>query len=226
MLDYCYYNNQKIYQIYSKVMKTKIYFINIKELINLKYLNSLYFYNNKKIQKLKNNHQKKLSIAAAVLTNACSELYSFNVRNIYISETGKPFIYNSPYHLSISHAGNFACCGISKNEIGIDIEKVFSLDYQSIVKYHFSKDEQVFISKISETDRQKIFFDLWVLKESFLKNVGLGLSVPLNSFNFRVLNKKCSLFTVIQRVNKKHYYSELFDFSEESGYSLACCIED
>lgn len=205
-------------------MKIDLFFIDVRELIEIRQADSMYFYNNKKIQKLKNSHQKKLSIAAAVLTNFCSELYSFDVKNIRISETGKPLIDNSSYHLSISHAGNFAVCGVANKTIGVDIEQVVSLNYQTITTNHFTTDEQTFLAENVESNRQALFFDLWVLKESFLKNTGLGLSVPLNTFDFVALNGQRSLFTVNQQINKKRYRSELLDFTDEN-YALACCIE-
>lgn len=160
MFNYFDYKKQKIYQITSSMMKIDLFFIDVRELIEIRQADSMYFYNNKKIQKLKNSHQKKLSIAAAVLTNFCSELYSFDVKNIRISETEKPLIDNSSYHLSISHAGNFAVCGVANKTIGVDIEQVVSLNYQTIAANHFTTDEQTFLAENVESNRQALFFDL------------------------------------------------------------------
>lgn len=100
------------------------------------------------------------------------------------NEYGKPFLKNvNDFHFNISHSENWVVCATSRYEVGIDIEYVKPIDFE-IAKRYFSKDEyrDLMIRKFDQ--RLSFFYDLWTLKESYIKAVGKGLSIPLNSFCF------------------------------------------
>jgi 4'-phosphopantetheinyl transferase len=54
----------------------------------------------------------------------------------------------------------------------------------SVADNFFSKNESDFLNKSPEADRQNLFFDLWTLKEAYIKAKGLGLSIGLDTFSF------------------------------------------
>ena len=63
-----------------------------------------------------------------------------------------------------------------------------------------------------------MFFRIWVLKESFLKCIGLGLSLPMDSFD---------LFPDGAEIVLRRYDGGRFAFTEPDpgkGYRAACCI--
>ena len=95
---------------------------------------------------------------------------------------GKPYLVNQEgIHFNISHSGRWIIGGISNNALGIDIEKVQIIDFE-LAKRFFSKKE--YSELIKKNNRQKLeyFFDLWTLKESYIKFIGKGLTIPFNSF--------------------------------------------
>ena len=72
------------------------------------------------------------------------------------------------------------------------------------------------MSEAKEEDKIKLFYDIWVRKESFLKAVGTGLLLPLDSF----LAADC----VIQDVREKEYF--IRQYRMEEGCSLAVCAAE
>lgn len=98
---------------------------------------------------------------------------------------GKPFIENVPLYFNISHSGEWVACAISTQEVGIDIEYIKDIDL-NIAKSFFCKSEYESLISKNEEDRINYFYDLWTLKESYIKWLGTGLLTPLDSFSFNV----------------------------------------
>ena len=99
------------------------------------------------------------------------------------NEYGKPFLEGYPdFHYNISHSGDWVVCAISEKEIGIVIEKIKSVDFD-IAKRFFSDVEYKLLMSQPEDLKTNYFYDIWTLKESYIKYKGKGLSIPLNSFS-------------------------------------------
>lgn len=115
--------------------------------------------------------------------------YSINLKKCFFSYNrfGKPSI-NADIHFSISHSKDYVVCCISKYKVGIDIQYQIS-DFEDIIP-SLSKIERQYLSNITDIDHQKkCFFDVWTIKESYLKFLGTGLSKPLKSFDI-IFGKK------------------------------------
>ncbi|GAB6259453.1 4'-phosphopantetheinyl transferase family protein [Peribacillus sp. N1] len=96
---------------------------------------------------------------------------------------GKPFLSNFPsFHYNISHSGEYVVCAVHDAEVGVDIEKVGPFDLQ-LAKGFFTEEE--YKQVLEAEDGLSSFYDIWTLKESYIKAKGKGLSIPLHSFNVR-----------------------------------------
>ena len=95
---------------------------------------------------------------------------------------GKPFIkgYLS-VHFNISHSGEWVVCAISNCQVGVDIEEIKSIEMK-IAKRFFTKGEYETIVSTREEERIKVFYRIWTMKESYIKYMGKGLSIQLDSF--------------------------------------------
>ncbi|MBQ4119236.1 MAG: 4'-phosphopantetheinyl transferase superfamily protein [Clostridia bacterium] len=92
---------------------------------------------------------------------------------------GKPYFENLPdFHFNISHSGNFQVIAISNRPIGIDVERLKSVNPN--VAKRFCKDEYGYIT---ECDSDYRFIEIWTKKEAYLKYLGEGLHGGLNSFS-------------------------------------------
>lgn len=99
---------------------------------------------------------------------------------------GKPSYKNSDIYFNKSHAKDLSVAIIDNKSCGIDIEKIRTFN-ELMVNKICSNEEITFLNGVSNKDYY--FTLLWVLKESFLKCVGVGLSVPMKKINFIKDNK-------------------------------------
>jgi len=73
---------------------------------------------------------------------------------------------------------------VGPEPVGIDVESVRPLSkMMRIAARFFSEKERSYLETKPEHQRLEAFFDLWTLKESYIKAVGTGLSRPLKSFS-------------------------------------------
>jgi 4'-phosphopantetheinyl transferase len=136
---------------------------------------------------------------------------------------GKPFFNGvEDFHYNISHSGDWIICAINNMEIGIDIEKIQPVDFE-IAEQFFSKEEYYDLMRKKDMDRIEYFYELWTLKESYIKAIGKGLSIPLNSFSLSVENKIITLDNK-NKENKDFYFKQ---YNIDSNYKMAvCCYKE
>ena len=99
---------------------------------------------------------------------------------------GKPSYENSDIYFNKSHTKDLSVAIIDNKSCGIDIEKIRTFN-ELMANKICSNEEIEFLNGVSNKDYY--FTLLWVLKESFLKCVGVGLSVPMKKINFIKHNK-------------------------------------
>lgn len=99
---------------------------------------------------------------------------SFEFQKIIKNSYGKPYMLDSGFNFNISHSGNTVVCVFSKQDIGIDIEEIHDIDY-SLFENVFSSNE---FKVINDGGLDK-FYEFWTRKESVIKAIGKGMSIPL-----------------------------------------------
>jgi 4'-phosphopantetheinyl transferase len=100
-----------------------------------------------------------------------------------IGEFGKPFLVGHPcVQFNLSHSGTWVVCVLDKYPVGVDVEQINPVDLE-ISRRLFSDAEHRQIINESSAGRLEQFFNLWTLKESYIKMTGNGLSQPLNEFS-------------------------------------------
>jgi len=133
---------------------------------------------------------------------------------------GKPYIKSDKnLHFNISHSGAWVVCVTHDNEVGIDIEEVKLIDLE-IAKFSFSKREFLNLMNTKALKRPEYFYELWTLKESFVKAVGKGLSFPLDSFSMKA--DLGGWKPIIE--NNEIYYFRQYDIDKD--YRMAVCTKN
>ncbi|MBE1556841.1 4'-phosphopantetheinyl transferase family protein [Sporosarcina limicola] len=133
------------------------------------------------------------------------------------NDYGKPSVKNlDGFHFNISHSENWIVCAVHDEPIGIDIEKVVPIDLE-IAKQFFSESEYKSLLEKDKWEKISYFYKLWTAKESYVKAVGKGLSIPLNSFSVKQLYEEKSIVLDGENVLfLKHY-------SLGQNYKLSVC---
>ncbi|MEX0662993.1 MAG: 4'-phosphopantetheinyl transferase superfamily protein [Balneolaceae bacterium] len=103
--------------------------------------------------------------------------------NIIPDSFGKPSC-GMDLFFNISHADDRLLLGFSTTEIGVDIEAIdTNVDIERIGERHFSEIEFQKMMTYAGDERAETFFEIWTQKESLVKGIGKGLSIPLKDFN-------------------------------------------
>nr|WP_154894518.1 4'-phosphopantetheinyl transferase superfamily protein [Paenibacillus xylanexedens] len=102
------------------------------------------------------------------------------IRNTY----GKPSLISHPdLPFNVSHSGDWvAVISGGHAPLGVDVEKISPID-MAIAERFFSPLESRNLAAEPADQQLETFYQLWTLKESYIKAVGMGLSMPLDSFS-------------------------------------------
>jgi len=137
--------------------------------------------------------------------------------NIY----GKPYIKNyNNIEYNISHSGKWVVGAIDSYPVGIDIEQIKTIDIK-IAERFFSNEEVINLTSKCSSEREQFFYNLWTLKESYIKAVGKGLSIPLNSFTMIIEKGNISVRSLTECEN---YYFKQYNIDPE--YKMAVCSQN
>jgi 4'-phosphopantetheinyl transferase len=168
----------------------KVYSVRFDENVDRNCIEPLYpFLSQYTIQRIKDFHflqdAVRCSLGEVLVKYAIGETFEIPLKDICFlrNEYGKPFVKGREgIHFNISHSAERIVCAVSSQPVGVDIEKVTSIDTLAVARVFFSKDEADYISSVPPHRRQDLFFDLWTMKESYIKLEGSGLALPLASF--------------------------------------------
>lgn len=206
----------------------KLYFMNTEELLDEAYYqtcyNSLSSYRQDKIDRQHFDADKRRSMAAGLLMDQGLQAYGLREAQVRIcqGENGKPYLPDYPeIHYNLAHSGNMAMAVFADAEAGCDIEKFRTADLK-LARRFFCPDEYVYIAALDGQKQNHAFVRLWTLKESFLKVTGMGMRLPLNSFEFQFSEDDLCV-TIQQNFDKKSYRFVEKDFD---GCHAAVCIQD
>jgi 4'-phosphopantetheinyl transferase len=105
---------------------------------------------------------------------------------------GRPYIINpdAPKGLlfNLSHKPGLVTCLVGcARDLGVDVEEHCERPYLlQIASRFFSPSESAALLELPATRRSRRFFELWTLKEAYIKARGMGLSLGLSRFSFSV----------------------------------------
>jgi phosphopantetheinyl transferase len=103
---------------------------------------------------------------------------------IEVTANGKPECVAGPA-VSVSHSGDVVACAVSTSTdvaIGVDVEATTPRKLDDLAARFFTRAEAQWVGEDSDTR----FGMLWVLKEAYLKALGVGLVGGLDSLECRI----------------------------------------
>ncbi len=114
------------------------------------------------------------------------------------NDFGKPSI-STPIpqsiEFNISHSKEFIVIAIAQGSaIGVDIECITQRNnIEGLIDRCFNTDEKTYILANDQAYLQERFFQLWTLKESYIKAYGKGLSINLKDIHFKIHDDKVTI---------------------------------
>jgi len=135
------------------------------------------------------------------------------------SEKGKPYLEGNPVYFNISHSKKWVVAAVCNDfDVGIDVEKIKSVNFEIAERFFSEKEKKMLLSKTGD-EKTEYFFNLWTLKESYLKLLGKGLTKPLNTFTVSGDNGLFHLSNDIDNI-KEVYFRQ---FNLDDKYKLSLC---
>lgn len=158
-----------------------------------------------------------------ILHYLLKKIYKINNSRLTIGhhQFGKPYLIDYPYiHFNISHSGDYVMLVMAEFNVGADIQQVGDKNTK-LAKHVFSQAELQQFNSLADNQKSDCFHTLWVLKESYLKWLGTGLSTDLKSVSFDIENN-------YQLVSSKYPVNCSFKRlpAAENGYLNAICVNN
>lgn len=176
-----------------------------------KYYSCMSDYRRSKIDRMKMEKDKLLSLSAGILLDSCLKKLGLRERSMEyaLGKNEKPFFTNvQGIYFNISHSGAYAVCSFSENEIGCDIEKIESADIRIAERFFTEGEYSYVLAGENERERSYRFIRLWTLKESCLKYKGTGLGGGLSSFEIGFIGNKPVILNNEEELYLKEYETD------------------
>lgn len=104
---------------------------------------------------------------------------------------GKPALANDTTSLcfNVSHSGELALYAVSPGvEVGVDVERVEARNAgRDIAERFFAPREIAALGSLPSDLQVEAFFLCWTRKEAYIKAIGKGISIPLESFEVSLM---------------------------------------
>lgn len=148
------------------------------------------------IDRLRQSEDKARSLAAELLVQKLlQEQYGITAGVLHRSQSGQPYLSGCDLHVSISHCDRMVACALSREPVGIDVEKVRPIDL-AICRHVCTDEEKAYVGTDGTEgqvcrDPQILsrFFEIWTAKEAYFKKRGTGIT-DLKSVNILPLPRQ------------------------------------
>ncbi|WP_426476574.1 4'-phosphopantetheinyl transferase family protein [Chryseobacterium sp. CBSDS_008] len=115
--------------------------------------------------------------------------YSICEAELGILPNKKPYLKGNDLHFNISHSKDLVVCTIAEYPLGIDVEfNDPKISYQDFIFQMTGRE----LEEIQHAeDKMKGFFTYWTRKEAVIKAHGVGMMLPLDTFE--VVKDECMI---------------------------------
>jgi 4'-phosphopantetheinyl transferase len=133
------------------------------------------------------------------------------------------------FHFNVSHSGIWALLAIARSaEVGVDVEKVRAdVDLLDVAQAVFSPREFATLRALPDDGSQReAFFACWSRKEAYIKAVGMGVALGLDTFDVSIKPGKPAALLYSAHESDAHDHWTLIDLEVEEGYHAALAIRE
>jgi 4'-phosphopantetheinyl transferase len=176
------------------------------------------------------DHQRRFHISHGALRAILAGYVGLPASTIEFSlgPRGKPYLVHHhgqpkvPF-FNLSHSGKLGLIGIAHHEVGVDLEKMRHLEsLREIAQRHFSSREYEELSRLDGEAQKLAFYRCWTRKEAYIKALGEGLSMPLDTFDVSLCEEPRFLCCHDGREDPANW--SLLDVSPGAGFAAAATL--
>jgi 4'-phosphopantetheinyl transferase len=144
---------------------------------------------------------------------------------------GKPKLIDAPgetgVRFNLSHAGGLALYAVAVGrEVGVDVEVVREgVPCEELAEKFFSRRERAALLALPAGDRRRAFFECWARKEAYIKARGMGLSLPLDSFDVSLAPGEPAALLSARDARLGAACWSLRELAAGPGYAAAVAVE-
>jgi 4'-phosphopantetheinyl transferase len=145
---------------------------------------------------------------------------------------GKPEIANpigqaEGLSFNVTHARELIVVGVTRGiELGIDVEQVDGRRAMlDIADHYFTADEAMHLRAQPVALQARRFFEYWTLKESYVKARGMGLSISLDRFGFRLIGEHGIRLWIHPDENDQPASWQFWQFWPEADHVVSVCAQ-
>lgn len=130
-----------------------------------------------------------------------------------------------PLEFNIAHSADLIMLAVTSGRtIGIDAESIAArdVDIEGLDRY-FAPEESAALLSLPPEGRRHRFFELWTLKESYLKATGMGLAIALDAFRFELPGERGLTLHMRPELADSPQRWRLWQLALRPGYLAALC---
>jgi 4'-phosphopantetheinyl transferase len=144
---------------------------------------------------------------------------------------GKPCLSKNSFdpglEFNLTHSGNYALVAVTwQRKVGVDLECIRQgISTERIAGHYFSQREVSELMALPSKQREVAFFKCWTRKEAYMKAIGLGLSLPLDSFDVSLNPAEPAILRATRPDPQEVARWSLLSLEVDSGFASAVAVE-
>ncbi len=135
--------------------------------------------------------------------------------------------FDAGIEFNLTHSGTYALVAVTwERKVGVDLECIRQgLSPENIAERYFSQGEVSELMALPTDQREAAFFKCWTRKEAYMKATGLGLSLPLDSFDVSLNPNEPAILRATRPDPQEVARWSLLSLEVDSGYASAVAVE-
>jgi 4'-phosphopantetheinyl transferase len=130
-----------------------------------------------------------------------------------------------PLEFNVSHSADLVLVGVTTGRrLGVDVEWIegHAAETRGLDRYFTAQESEALLALPPEQRRGR-FFELWTLKEAYIKSRGLGLAIALDSFRFEFMGEREVKLLMSPTLPDSPAAWRLWQLAPRPGYLAAVC---
>jgi len=116
------------------------------------------------------------------------------IENAHGAPSLDPARHATAWRFNLSHTDGLLALAVARSRIGIDVEWTTRRGRTvELADRYFAPTEFAALRALPEPQQRDRFFDLWTLKEAYIKARGMGLAIPLRDFAYTFGDRRIDL---------------------------------